>query len=57
MGWKNGRYVLDLEPLSRVFRNAFKPKPKAPPKPKTPSTGSLLRDRNKMIRDLTEGKY
>ena len=28
MGWKNGRYVLDLEPLGRAFRSMFRPKPK-----------------------------
>lgn len=68
MGWKNGRYVFDFEPLKRFFSprpaQRVAPKPVVKPKPVAPKkvdpftqAGKNLNDRNKMIRDLTTGKY
>lgn len=61
MGFRNGRYVFDFEPLKRFFGGLSKPRPAQPAKPKPMNSyqkaGQAIKTHNQEIRDLTEGKY
>lgn len=57
MPHKDGQYVSDNDYLGRLrktFAGFFKPKTKPVPKE---SLMGKVQERNKVIRDLTEGKY